>query len=109
MVEPKVRMTIVDDTARAKTCAVDCGIDWSQSETVSVARQRVGERFGDRAELEYIELPAAADNESIRKMKAAIVGLPLPVLLANGRPTIAGEFDIRQIMDVIEVNLEAEL
>ena len=35
--------------------------------------------------------------------------MPLPVLLANGRPRIAGEFDIRQLLDVIEAGLEVEL
>jgi hypothetical protein len=109
LAEPTTRITIVDDASRAERCAGNCGVDWSQSGVIGPARQRVSERFGDRAALEYIDLPAAVDSESVRKMRAAIQGLPFPVLLANGRPRIAGEFDMRQIIDVIEANLEAEL
>jgi hypothetical protein len=107
--EQKTRITIVDDTSRGAECFGDCGVDWSQSWVVNEARRRISERFGDHAEMEYVDLPAVIDSEAVRAMKVAIQGLPLPVLLANGRPRIAGKFDIRQIMDVIEANLEADL
>jgi hypothetical protein len=107
--EPRARITIVDDTSRGQACAGNCGVDWSGSGVVSAARQRVRERFGERAELDYVDLTLTADSEAVRRVKAAVQGLPLPVMLANGRPRIAGQFDLRQVMDVIEVNLEAEL
>ncbi len=32
--------------------------------------------------------------------------LSLPLLLVNGQPRVSGEFDIRQLLDAIEVEIE---
>lgn len=105
MPEPRVRITIVDDST-SQTCAANCGTDWSSPEALRTARQDILSRFGDEAKLEYVDLPKATDNEDLRRIKSQVSGLPLPVLLTNGRPRIAGEFDGRQLMDVIEADLE---
>jgi hypothetical protein len=112
--ERKIRITIVDgaagrDCAAARGCAVDCGIDWSKPGQIDAARREVRSRFGDRVSLDYVDLPGAKDSPAVREMKRSLRGMPSPVLLADGRPRIAGEFDLRQLMDVIEVGLEEEI
>ena len=109
MPDRKVRITIVDDSASPRTCAGNCGIDWSSSESTNAAREQISERFGGLAELQYVDLHRAGDQPAAAKLRATVTGMPLPVLLADGRPRIAGEFDLRQILDVIEADLEADL
>jgi hypothetical protein len=107
--DPRVKIAIVANTVSPQACAAKCGTDWSKPEILSAAQQQVLERFGDLASLEYVDLPKSGDATAVRKIKSTVKGMPLPVLLANGRPRIAGEFDLRQVMDVIEAALEAEL
>ena len=109
MPERRVKITIVDDTASPRSCTGNCGTDWSKAESANAARQQISERFGDLAELEYVDLHGAGKNEATARLRATVTGMPLPVLLADGRPRIAGEFDLRQVLDVIEVHLEADL
>ena len=108
MPETRVKITILDETASLEACAAHCGNDWAKPESIETARQRIKERFGGMAELEYVDLTRCG-AAAAGKLKAAVEGMPRPVLLANGRPRIAGEFDTRQILDVIEVDLEAGL
>ncbi len=103
-----VRITIIDDST-VELCDASCGVDWSLPESVDLARQRMTERFGDRARLEYLDLPKARRTKRLHDIKTRIAGLPMPVLLSNGHPRIAGEFDTRQLLDVIEADLEAEI
>lgn len=109
MPEPRVKIAIVADPSSSQACAAKCGTDWSKPEILTAARQQVLDRFGDLASLEYVDLPRSGNAAAVKKMKSTVKGMPLPVLLANGRPRIAGEFDFRQVMDVIEAALEAEL
>ena len=109
MPEPRIRITIVDDTSGRETCEGNCGVDWSSPEAFGEALHKVAERFGDRARLAYVDLPNARQTRNLAAMKRRIEGMPLPVLLANGKPRIAGEFDTRQLMDVIEADLEENL
>ena len=109
MPERVLNVTIVDDTTSPRTCTGDCGTDWSKVEVLEAARKQIMERFGGRAVLDYIDLPHAPDTPKTRKTRIAVKGIPLPVLLADERPRVAGEFDVGRIMDVIEVDLEAEL
>ncbi len=109
MPEPKVKATIVDDTSSASRCRQGCGIDWSKTGSIEAAREQIRDKFGPRATLEYVDLVAPSKPAAFRKMKSTVKGLPVPVLLSNGRPRIAGEFDVRQILDVIEADLEAGL
>jgi hypothetical protein len=107
--ERKVKITIVDDTASPRTCTGNCGTDWSRAESTNAAREQISGRFGRLAELEYVDLHRVGNKAATAKLRATVTGMPFPVLLADGRPRIAGEFDLRQIMDVIEVDLEADL
>ncbi len=103
-----VRITIIDDST-ADLCDANCGVDWSKPEAVDLARERISERFGDRAKLEYLDLPNARRTKRLHDIREKIAGLPMPVLLSNGHPRIAGEFDTRQLLDVIEADLETEV
>jgi DhnA family fructose-bisphosphate aldolase class Ia len=107
--DPKVKITIFDDTSRPSRCAEGCGTDWTKPESIEQARQQIVQKFGRLATLEYVDLVKSSRPGAVKKMKSTVKGMPVPVLLANGRPRIAGEFDIRQILDVIEADLEAEL
>lgn len=109
MPEPKVKITIVDDTSRPSRCTEGCGTDWTRAESIEAARQQIVRKFGRLATLEYVDLVKSTKPAAVKKMKSTVKGMPVPVLLANGRPRIAGEFDIRRILDVIEADLEAEL
>lgn len=108
MPERKLRITIVDGAA-SRSCAVDCGTDWSRPEEITAARREVRSRFGNRVSVGYLELPGAGDTPAGRRVERAIRGMPLPVLLANGRPRIAGKFDLRQLIDVIEAGIEEKI
>jgi hypothetical protein len=106
--ERKLRITIVDGAA-GRSCAVGCGTDWSRPEEITAARREVRSRFGNRVSLEYLELRASEETPAKSRMERAVRGMPLPVLLANGRPRIAGKFDLRQLIDVIEVGIEERI
>lgn len=109
MPEPRIRITIVDDSSGRDACEGNCGVDWSSPEAFGEALEKVAERFGERARLTYVDLPKARESKNLASIRKRIQGMPLPVLLANGKPRIAGEFDTRQLMDVIEADLEAKL
>ena len=102
-----IQITIVDDSNK-QGCTAGCGIDWSSEEAISLARQRVEDRFGPDAELKYLDLtrtPVSHDTTEWHKF-IKDRNLPLPVLLLNGHPRISGEFDIRQLLDAVEVEME---
>lgn len=105
MSEPDIEATIIADS-RIKPCDAECGIDWSAASSVTLAKLRIKERFGDRVRLDYLDLPKATDSRRIQELKPAIQDLPLPVLLINGHPRIYGEFDIRRLLDVIQAEME---
>ncbi len=107
MSEPDIQATIVADS-RFKACTIECGVDWSTAGAVDLAKLSIKERFGDRAQLEYVDLPQARDSQRIQELKPKIQDLPLPVLLLNGHPRIYGEFDIRRLLDVIQAEMEIE-
>jgi hypothetical protein len=105
LAKPGINLTIVDSSLH-QSCSGNCGKDWSINDTLHAARQRIRERFGDRVKLEYLDMAKAKNFSKTKRIKAIVGEMPLPVLLTNDRPRIAGEFDLRQLMDVIETDLE---
>jgi disulfide oxidoreductase YuzD len=104
-----IKVVIANDST-APQCDAECGTDWSAAEAIDLARQQIQDRFGGDIKLEYIDLsqPAAhADAPALRR-EIRDKTMPLPLLLINGQPRISGLFDIRQLMDTIEVELELE-
>ena len=107
MVKDIVRITIVDDSKAEKGDA-ECGVDWSSTEAFTLASQRIEERFGDGAQLEYIDLAQSLTDRHALELKQKIEDekLPVPLLFINGQPRIVGQFDIRLLLYTVEVELE---
>jgi disulfide oxidoreductase YuzD len=107
LVKNTIQTTIINDSRRVE-CEAECGIDWSSPEALTLATQRINERFGERIKLTYLDLSKAVAGEDTRRWNEAIreKNLPVPLLLVNGQIRISGNFDIRQLLDVIEVETE---
>ncbi|MFC2020171.1 hypothetical protein ACFLU1_00015 [Chloroflexota bacterium] len=104
-----INITILDDS-RSEECEAGCGIDWSSPEVLTLASQRIKDGFGDKILLEYLDLAEAAANSDMLGWKGEIENknLSVPLLLLNGHLRISGLFDIRQLLDTIEVEIEME-
>ncbi len=107
LIEYIIQVTIIDDSRREE-CEAKCGIDWSSPEALALAKQRIKDRFGAKIQLEYLDLSKATNNHEALEWNEAIKNrdLPLPLLLINGEPRISGQFDIRQLLDVIDAEIE---
>lgn len=89
-------------------CEAGCGEDWSSRETINLATERIKERFGEDISLEFIDLSKDSAGKDMLEWKEMIESrdLILPLLLLDGELRISGQFDIRQLIDVIEVERE---
>ena len=110
MKKDDIQITIINDS-RLKECEAECGIDWSSPEAVTLASQRIKERFGDKRDkikLGYLDLSKDATNPEALAWNETVKNknLSFPLLLVNGQLRISGRFDIRQLLDVIEVETE---
>ena len=107
MTDKTFAVEIIDDTTR-RDCDADCGTDWSSPEMVALAGEQVQQRFGAAATVEYRDLAQGELDAGHLEMKRNIrqQGLSVPLLLVNGRLRIAGQFDIRRIVDAIEAEME---
>ena len=105
--EATIHITILNDP-RKQECDAACGEDWSQPETIALANQRIKDRFGEKVQLEYLDLPGAAANQQTAKWNRLIKSknLSMPLLLVNGELRISGQFDIRQLLDVVDAEIE---
>ena len=100
-----IKVIIIDDT-KSEKCEANCGADWSSDEALTLASQRIKDRFGGRVQLEYIDLSKPAGSHCDPGLTRRIKGLPLPLLVIDGEPRISGRFDIRMLLDVIEAETE---
>jgi len=109
MTEKTFTVEIVDDTSR-RDCDADCGTDWSLPEMVALAGKQVEQRFGSAATIEYRDLSKGELDAGQLDMKRNIRerGLSVPLLLVNGHLRVAGQFDIRRIVDAIETEMEID-
>ena len=107
MAKDVIEIVIVDDS-RAERCEVQCGEDWSAAEALALAKQRIEERFDKKVQLEYIDLAKAATEPHILELKQKIEDekTQVPLLVIDGKPRVFGLFDIRILLDTIEVELE---
>ena len=107
LIKHTVQVTIVDDS-KGEKCDAHCGADWSSVETITLASQRIKDRFGDKTQLEYLDLSKPVDNRHALELIQGIKNkdLSLPLLLINGEPRISGQFDIRLLLDAINAELE---
>ncbi len=104
MIKHYIQIVIVDDR-KGKKCDANCGVDWSSAEAVTLAKQRIKDRFGDRARLEYIDLSEPISDRAL-ELSQRFKDLPLPLLVINGKPRISGRFDIRLLLDAIDAEIE---
>jgi len=102
-----MQVTIVDDSNSEK-CEAHCGVDWSSKEAITLACGRIRDRFGDNIQLEYLDLSKPiADHHALELVQGIENGnLSLPLLLINGEPRIAGQFDFRLLLDAINTEVE---
>ena len=108
MTKHDIQILIIDDS-RSKECEVGCGVDWSSAEAIILAKQRIKDRFGDRVQLEYINMAKPTNSHRALELNQRIKGLPLPLLVINGDSRISGQFDIRLLLDAIDAEIEIKL
>jgi hypothetical protein len=100
-----LRVAIFDRKGEAgKLCAEPCGVDWTEEENQRLARQNLGQFFGDRVELEFHD-PEEAPPDIAQGLKEG--GLLLPLLVINGKVRLQGFFDFRRLRDMVEAVGEA--
>ncbi len=100
-----VKVTIVFDST-ARHCEGQCGLDWSCGETGNLIRRRIKERFGDTVKLELVDLSTTNEDSAVLKQRLANENVQVPSLLIDSEIRIPGEFDVRQLLDAIEVEQE---
>jgi len=107
MADMKIQITIVDDS-KSEKCNAHCGVDWSSPQVIALASQRIRDRFGDKIELDYLDLSKPITNHHTPELNqiARRENLPLPLLVINGQSRISGQFDIRLLLDAIDAELE---
>jgi disulfide oxidoreductase YuzD len=101
----RIQILVGDDQGE---CDANCGMDWSAAESISLAAGRIKERFGEDVPIERIDMREDRNSEFVRGWSETIKtrNLSLPLLLLNGQVRISGQFDMRQLLDVIEIERE---
>ena len=107
LIRHTIQITIIDDSRQEK-CDASCGADWPSPEIIALANQRIKDRFGDKIQLEYLDLSKATASKDASEWSRTTKdkNLSLPLLLIDGNLRISGQFDIRQLLDAIEAELE---
>ncbi len=107
LAKPTIQVTIVYDS-KGERCDAHCGIDWSSVEAIALTNERIKERFGDRVNLEYVDLSKPGTDHHALELNQVVKNknLPLPLLVINGQPRISGQFDIRLLLDAIDAEIE---
>ena len=107
LIKHPIRAIIVDDSQSDK-CDARCGEDWASTQVIALASQRIKQRFGNEIRLEYLDMAKPLTTRQALKLKrqAKHENLTLPLLVINGEPRISGQFDIRQLLDAIDAELE---
>ena len=100
-------IAIIDDS-RGDKCEGECGVDWTLDASRSAAREELRTRFGERIDLEFLDLSQYLSRPKLPGLLERIQaeGLSLPLLAIEGEPRISGYFDIRMMSDAVEAELE---
>ena len=108
MAKNPLQVTIINDPLRKADCDGACGADWSSMQTLDMARKQIHERFGENARLTYIDVAEGTMTDSLQSWLDYIKErkLSVPLLVIDGQVRISGHFDVRQMMDAIEVQTE---
>jgi disulfide oxidoreductase YuzD len=107
LIKHTIQVSIIDDS-KSEQCDGHCGVDWSSPEAMTLANQRIRDSFGDKVQLEYLDLSQPLANRHALELFPGIRSkeLSLPLLLIDGKLRIAGQFDIRLLLDAINTELE---
>ena len=107
LIKHNLQINIIDNSSREK-CDADCGVDWSALENIDLVCQQIKDRFAGKIELQYLDLSKAVTDDDTLQWSQTIENksLALPLLLVNGQIRISGLFDIRQLLDAIEAEIE---
>ena len=107
LIKHTIQVSIIDDS-KGEKCDAHCGVDWSSVEGITLASQRIRDKFGDKIQLEYLDLSKSIANRHAVELFPGTKnkGLSLPLLLINGKPRISGQFDMRLLLDAINAELE---
>ena len=105
MAKDAIEITILNNK-RHQECDAGCGPDWSSPETIALAKLRIKDRFGDKIRLAYLDLSETSRDTSAWNREIEEKNLSLPLLLLNGKLRLSGQFDIRQLLDAVEAEME---
>lgn len=102
-----MRVVIVNHSGSIH-CQVGCGWDWSQPDHLKLAEERLHSRYGSLVQLDYIDLarsgsPPLAECQTDEMEEEE---MRFPRLVINGKMKIAGDFDMRMLLDAVEVEAE---
>lgn len=86
-------------------CQVGCGLDWSLPDNLKLAENRLQSRYGLEIRLEYVDLAISGEVFS-EAGETEEEEVRFPRLLINGKMKIAGDFDMRMLLDAVEVESE---
>ena len=100
-----IRVTIVIDSKGTK-CEGACGLDWTSTDNLTSVQKSVAGRFGNTVEIELLDLFSGDRRAPSLRERISEGNFNLPLLLVNDEVRIAGEFDARQLIDTIEVEVE---
>ena len=102
-----MRVLVVDDT-RAAPCEGGCAVDWGQPAVVETAIERLRERFGEAVSFSRLDLAGpGAEGLLSQDILRELAGKDAwPVLLIDGRRRISGPFDLRMLLDAVQVETE---
>ena len=95
-----LRVVIVNNS-KSVYCKEGCGWDWSKPEHLKLASERLGSRYGAEVQLEYVDVAGSDEKPG----EAGEVER-FPRLFINGKMKIAGDFDMRMLLDAVEVESE---
>ena len=100
-----LRVVIVNNSGSIH-CQVGCGWDWSQPEALKLAQERLHSRYGSQVQLDYIDLARSGSPPQAECQTEEMEEARFPRLLINSKMKIAGDFDMRMLLDAVEVESE---
>ncbi len=92
-----LHIEIISD-GRQSLCQSECGTDWSQPEVQAQVKSDPQVRFGDRIRLDYVDI-RYSDKRYSKETS-------YPFLIINGHIRLSGQFDMRQLLEIVETQLE---
>lgn len=107
MPHPTIRVTIYEDSQREQ-CSGGCGMDCSAAETQQFIKEHLKQLYGEMIKVEHVDLAAPSCDQSHIEFAQSIKArdFMLPLVLINGKPRLSGYFDMRQLKEAIQTEIE---